>query len=176
MKETSMSEAQTSKHNVVHSVIGLRVDPEADGPNFYLILINEGDSSLPFLVDEQLAIFLSHSAAMLAIHEAGGSEANVEFMPDGLDFAAGLYLLQSEVIDPSATILNLLNVLSDVFIGTRISVPSEYKPILNELVRHLTFEREFGKFVEQIHITREACINGTLWCLGAVFANSRIIN
>lgn len=172
-----MTESQTQESGNTFYVIGLRVDPETEEANFYVVLMYSGDKSIPLLVDNQLAIFqrLSSVATAISKVDATKSEDDFESLEYGLDFAEALYLFQSEAIDSSATILNLMNLLSDIFDGLRVRVPSEYKDVLNALANHLTFEREFGTFIEQSHITRERCINGTLWCLGAVFANSRII-
>ena len=136
----------------------------------------EGDQ--PILEKDRFILFTQPNMALSALKTMDASirdDSNITTNPYYMDFAATMYLLESENVDNTATIINLLNVLSDMFSAVHIKLPPEYKDVLNSLAGHLTLNREFGAFIEQEHITRVICLNGILWCLGRLLMNSHIL-
>jgi hypothetical protein len=85
-------------------------------------------------------------------------------------------LIESEDIDDSAIILNSLNIMFDLVKSTEFNIPNQYNKILFSFADHLTFERSISNFFEQENIDRKLILDAFLWCIGAIFAKSKIIH
>lgn len=160
------------------ALIGFRIAPENVQPELYTLLLSDGEDQ-PVLIDGEIAMFGKPSLASKAMELAGIDDARLGPPPREpdlvCDLAETLYLIHSEDVDQSASILNVLNTLLDLVAATRIPIPPESRRILHALADHLTFAREFGEFIDQDSITRSAVKDALLWCVGAVVAKARIL-
>lgn len=172
-----MQDMPIPEHQEPVWLIGFRVDPDREQPEFYTLVI--GDDERPLLADGRIVLFTDPELATEALELADIDVHRLGPLPSEVclvcDVAEALYLLDSQTVDPSATIINLLNTLFDMVKGVGEVMPPEFKKVLYPLADHLTFEREFGSFIDQEHITRSAATDGIYWCLGVMFAYSRVL-
>lgn len=52
---------------------------------------------------------------------------------------------------------------------------AQYRRVLVQFADHLTFHREYGKFLQQKNISRTVLRDAILWCLGSVIATSKFL-
>jgi hypothetical protein len=167
--------AHSTKSNLPW-LIGFYLDPDAKEPNIYTLFVTE-DSPLAF---EGYVVFFSESElAVRALELCGIDIENFDSLPKesdlDCDVARSLYLVSSEDIDSSATLINFLNVLLDLVKATQMLMPEEYKRLLYEFSDHLTFHRELSTFFTQRNVTRSTITDAILWCIGAVVSKSKLI-
>lgn len=160
-------------------IVGFRIDPNYTEPDFYTILLEERDDQ-PISHDEQIIFFHKIHDAQIALEfDSLYSTMNNCNAPNEvycvLDVAQSLYLIYEQSIDNSAEIVSFLNVLFDLLKSVSIQMPTEYKTILFKLADHLTFNREFGDFIEAEGITRKQLIEAIQWGVGAVITKSTFV-
>lgn len=155
-------------------LIAFYLDPDAEYPNVYTLFVTE-DS--PLVSDDYIVFFDDPSLAAKAVEMYGDG------IKDGLSqevnlhcyVAESLYLINSEEVDPSATIINFLNILLDLVKAARLPMPEEYERLLGAFADYLTFDRELSTFFAQEGNMRSKVLDAILWCIGAVVSKSKLL-
>jgi hypothetical protein len=160
------------------SLVGFRLSPDSEKPDWYT-LFTYGEKDIPVMDNDQVVFFKSLDLVDRA-HALFDDNINSLFPPPSepdliCDVAEMLYIINNEDRDESATIVNGLNTILDLVKATQINLPAECKEILYRLADHLTFNREFGAYLNQNAVTREAITNAIIWGIGAITIKSRVI-
>ena len=159
-------------------LFGFRIDPDRESPDVYTLILH-GDKDRPLVADGQIVFFSRLELASSALNLGGIDIEQLGSVPKDVDLlcdlAKTLYLINSENIDPSATILNCLNTVFDLVRATGLSVPIQYKRVLYALADHLTFNREFSNFLFQENIARSTITDAILWCIGAIVSKAKLL-
>jgi len=160
------------------ALIGFRLSPESESPEWYT-LFTYGVKDIPVMDNDQVLFFRSPDLVDKAFAFFDSSVKSLSPPPSELelvcDVAEMLYIINNETRDESATIVNSLNTIFDLLKAVKMNIPAENKDILYRLADHLTFDREFGSYLNQHGITREAITNAIIWAIGAITIKSRII-
>ncbi len=158
-------------------LVGLRLDPRHDGPQFYTLLAVGGDNERPILADGRLLFFTSSESASKAL----ALDANLSTlgpppheMETFCDIAEALHLVNSQDADPEGVILECLLIFDDLVRATRLHMPDRYQGLLTELAARLT-ERAPLRTIFSNQALREHVEDALLWCIGAIAVKSRMI-
>jgi hypothetical protein len=162
------------------SLVGFRIDPVAEGPQFYTLFALGGDNERPITTVGDRVVFFSRpdlAAQALAIgdptmQELGAPPAELEML---CDVAQAMYLVNSEDADPERIILDCLEVLDDLVRATRLSMPPQFQGALSDLLDHLTRTPVYGEYLRE-HGSRERVEDAFLWCIGAVTLKAKMIS
>jgi hypothetical protein len=159
-------------------LVGFRLDPDREDPEVYTLIL-EDEKDRPLVANDQILFFNKPELAPGALELSdpdfkrhGPPPKEVDLV---CDVAECLYLITSENADPSATIINALNIIFDLVQATKLPMPAEYKRALYTFADHLTFHREFSDFANQPDMTRSILRDGILWCIGAVVSKARLL-
>ncbi|SRR6266404_880279 len=158
-------------------IIGLRLDPEEVSPTYYTLVA--GEDQRPVVVNEQL-VFYTHADLLREAVGLAGLDLHIDPAkppsPDVIcDLAEALYLIESGDEDDSATIVNCLNVLFDLVVATKGTLPTSYRQKLFDFADHLTFNRSVSPFFGESKELRSDIIDGVLWCVGWIMTHARIL-
>ncbi len=158
-------------------LVGLRLDPGHDGPQFFTLLAVGGDNERPITADDHVLFFprpeLASKALALDPDLSKFGPAPQE-MDTFCDIAQALHLVNSQDTDPEGVILECLLIFDDLVRATRLHMPDRYQGMLTELAARLT-ERATLRDIFRQHALREHVEDALLWCIGAIAAKSRII-
>jgi hypothetical protein len=156
-------------------LIGFRTSLEADMANFYVLFIHNAKDR-PLQVNGKIVLFDNPSLAPRALAQAEPAVRELGPAPEDpdliCDVVESLRLIGAENMDPSATIINFLNVLLDMVAATKVPVPPGHKRALWSFADHLTFQREYGDFFGEANVTRDDVQRAVLWCLDTVMAHA----
>ena len=159
-------------------LVGFRLDPQHDGPEFYTLLAVGGDNERPPVAEGRIVFFarpqLSAKALALdsSLAQLGPPPENIETF---CDVAEALYRINSQNADPDGVILDCLLVFDDLVRATRLHMPDRYQGLLTELAGRLTEGVSLQKIFSS-HSLREHVEDALLWCIGAVTIKSRMLN
>ena len=161
------------------ALVGFRIDPEAEGPQFYTLFALGGDNERPITtVGERVVFFPTPDLASNALEigdpsmqELGEPPLELEML---CDVAQTMYLVNNEDEDPDRVILDCLEVLDDLVRATRLSVPPQYQEALSDLTEHLLRTPLYGEFLRE-QGTRERLEDALLWCVGAVTMKAKMV-
>jgi len=167
---------QTETHEEL-VLVGLRLDPQHDGPQFYTLLVVGGDNERPATAEGQLLFFARPELASKAL-ALDASLAKLGPAPQEMetfcDVAEMLHLVNSQDVDPDGVVLECLLVFDDLVRATRLHMPDRYQGMLTELTARLT-ERMPLRDIFSAHALREHVEDALLWCIGAIVAKSRML-
>jgi len=158
-------------------LVGLRLDPRQDGPEFYTFLAVGGDNERPLTADGRILFFMrpENAARALAMDselaKLGPAPQEVETF---CDIAQTLHLVNSQEADPEGVILECLLIFDDLVRATRLHMPDHYQGLLTEVAARLT-ERASLRDIFRKNALREQVEDALLWCIGAIAAKSRIV-
>jgi hypothetical protein len=158
-------------------LVGLRLDPQHDGAEFYTLLAVGGDNERPVVADNRILFFARPELASKALaldaelSRLGTAPAEVETF---CDIAQTLHLVNSQDADPEGVILECLLIFDDLVRATRLHMPDRYQGLLTELAARLT-ERAALRDIFRNHALREHVEDALLWCIGAITVKSRMI-
>jgi hypothetical protein len=158
-------------------VVGLRLDAQHDGPQFYTLLAVGGDNERPITNDGHLLFFASPRLASKALaldptlSQLGPPPQEVETF---CDVAEALHLVNSRDADPDGVILECLLVFDDLVRATHLHMPDRYQGMLTELAARLT-ERSSLRVIFSNHALREHVEDALLWCIGAIAMKARMV-
>src|SRR5690348_5140210 len=129
MPDLPILEARAQHHEEL-VLVGLRVDPQHDGPQFYTLLAVGGDVERPPQADGRLLLFtrpqLASKALALDTALAKIGPAPQE-MDTFCDVAQALHLVNSQDVDPEGVVLECLLVFDDLVRATRLHMPDRYQ-------------------------------------------------
>jgi len=158
-------------------LVGFRVDPRHDGPEFYTVLAVGGNNERPLTSDGRVVFFTRPdlTAKALALDTDLSRLGPVpEELETFCDVAEALYRVNSQNADPEGVILDCLLVFDDLVRATKLHMPDRYQGILTELAARLT-EGEPLRKIFSSNSLREHVEDALLWCIGAVTAKARMV-
>jgi hypothetical protein len=162
------------------ALIGLNINSKSTGVSFYLLVSYGGERDCPIMKDGRILLFKNQKVARKWVRRSLGTSIDWKDVThnDGnfiCNISGTLRLIERYSIDRSATIINCLNTFSDVLPVTGFKLPAQYRRVLVQFADHLTFHREYGKFLRQKNISRTVLRDAILWCLGSVIATSKFL-
>jgi hypothetical protein len=166
-------------------LVGVQLDPDRDrvgtGPELYTLLFEAKDEK-PVVSRGRIVLFTMPELAGLALEMEEDPGARGELTaPDDISTVYPLGRALSLIRNPKTTddeegsIVDCLNLLFDCIGAIGLTLPAEYRDPLHSLADHLTFSKSLSEFEESAPGWREPVLNGILWCLGAVGANSIVL-
>ncbi|MGA2370658.1 MAG: hypothetical protein ACLPPV_05340 [Candidatus Korobacteraceae bacterium] len=159
-------------------LVGLRLDGDHDGPQFYTLLAVGGDNERPITAGGRLLFFTHPELGAKALRldpdlaKLGPAPQEVETF---CDVAEALHLINSQDMDPDGVILDCLLVFDDLVRATKLHMPDRYQGLLTELTARLT-ERAQLRDIFSSNYLREHVEDALLWCVGAIAVKARIIS
>lgn len=160
-------------------LVGFRIDPAVDGPQFYTLFALGGENERPITtVGDRIVFFTRPGFAKKALAIGDPTMQALGDPPEELemlcDVAQALYLVNSEGADPDHIVRDCLEMLDDLVRATRLSMPPSYQEALSDLMEHLVKTPMFGEHLRD-HNTRERVEDAFLWCVGAVTMKSKMV-
>ena len=158
-------------------LVGLRLDGDHDGPQFYTLLAVGGNDERPTTAEGRLLFFphpeLGAKALTLDpdLAKLGPAPQEVEIF---CDVAEALHLINSQDTDADGVILDCLLVFDDLVRATKLHMPDRYQGLLTELTARLT-ERVPLRTIFSSASLREQVEDALLWCVGAIAVKARLI-
>jgi len=165
------------QHHEELVLVGLRLDPEHAGAQFYTVLAVGGDNERPIVAGNRILFFARPELAGKALaldpqlSKLGPAPQEMETF---CDVAQTLHLVNSQDVDPEGVILECLLIFDDLVRATRLHMPDRYQGMLTELAARLT-ERAPLRDIFRSHALREHIEDALLWCIGAIAAKARIL-
>jgi hypothetical protein len=160
-------------------LVGFRIDPDSDDPQFYTLFAFGGENERPITtVGDRIVFFSAPELAQSALEISDPTMQALGDPPEQLemlcDVAEAMYLVNSEESDPEQIILDCLGALDDMVRATRLSMPPAYQQALAEFTEHLTRTPVYGEFLRE-HGSREQIEDALLWCVGAVTMKAKMV-
>lgn len=178
---------QAADRSVTGSVwmVGVELDPDRHrmgmGPELYTLLFEAKDEQ-PCVNRGRIVLFTMPELAGLALRMEDDPRARGELAaPDDiytvypLGQALSLIRNREASYDEQGSIVDSLNLLFDSVDAVGLTLPVEYREPLHRVADHLTFSKSLSELEESAPGWREPVLNGVLWCLGAVGANSIVL-
>lgn len=161
-------------------LVGFRIDPVAEGPQFYTLFAFGGENERPITtVGDRIVFFVSPELAQKALEISDPTMQALGTAPEDLDMicdvAQTMYLVNSEEADPERVILDCLELLDDLVRSTRLSMPPNYQEALSDLTEHLLRTHTYGEFLRDAS-SRERIEDALLWCVGAVTMKAKMVS
>jgi hypothetical protein len=157
-------------------LIGFRLDPSAEGPQFYTLIGSEGDSERPIAKDDRILFFRHPSDALKALNASDNGFGDLRPVPTELellcDIGEALYVANQESEDGDGLLFELIGVFDDLLRAVKLTVPPEYTQVLAALAERLGECPEFASFLAENGLTREKLEDALLWCVGAIAVKS----
>lgn len=166
-----------AQHHEELVLVGLRIDPQHDGPQLYTLLAVGGDDERPATADGRLLFFARPALASKALaldktlSKLGPASPEMDTF---CDVAETLHLVNAAETDPDGVVLECLLIFDDLVRATKLRMPDRYQGILTELTARLT-ERAQLRQIFSNPALREHVEDALLWCIGAIVAKSRIL-
>lgn len=158
-------------------LVGFRLDPHHDGPEFYTLLAVGGDNERPLLAEGRIVFFARPEQAEKALaldaslRPLGPPPQQVETF---CDVAEALFRVNSQPADPDGVVLECLLMFDDLVRATRLHMPDRYQGLLTELAARLTEGADL-KAVFRAGALREHVEDALLWCIGAITVKSSML-
>jgi hypothetical protein len=157
-------------------LIGFRMDPAAEGPQFYTLIGSEGDGERPITRGGRLLFFHRLEAAGKALAASDNGFRDMSPAPAEMellcDIGEALHVANQEDEDGDGALFELIAVFDDLLREVKLTVPGEYMAVLAAVAERLGESVEFGSFLASREIARERLEDALLWCVGAVAAKS----
>ncbi len=157
-------------------LVGFRLDPAHEGPQFYTLFALEGDNERPATASGRVLFFVDASSAAKALARSdnglkklGAAPAEVEMI---CDVAHALHLANAGSEDSDGVLMDTIACLDDLVRAARLNVPAEYMGVLSGLVERLQDNTNYGEWLEEQGIDRERLEDALIWCVGAVAVKS----
>jgi hypothetical protein len=160
-------------------LVGFRLDPAEEGPQFYTLFAFGGENERPITtVGDRIVFFSRPELAADALEIGDPTMQALGDPPENLDtvcdLAQTMYLVNSQDEDPDRTILDSLELLDDLVRATRLSMPPPYQQALSDLMEHLMRTHMFGEYLRE-HGNREQLEDALLWCVGAITMKATMV-
>jgi hypothetical protein len=178
MSEFPILNQQKSEEDLY--LVGFRLDPAEEGPQFYTLFAFGGENERPITtVGDRIVFFSRPELASAALEIGDPSMQALGDPPEDLemvcDLAQAMYLVNSQDSDPERIILDCLELLDDLVRATRLNMPPPYQQALSELMEHLVRTHVYGEYLRE-RGSREQLEDALLWCVGAITMKSTMIN
>ncbi len=157
-------------------LIGFRMDPAAEGPQFYTLIGSEGESERPITKADRILFFRRPADALKALTASDNGFGDVRPVPTELellcDVSEALYVANQENEDGDGLLFELIAVFDDLLRAVKLTVPTEYIAVLAAMAERLGESQEFASFLAESGLTRDKLEDALLWCVGAVAVKS----
>lgn len=171
----------TPRQSLELRLIGLRLDPTAEGPQLFALIEQSEGGSRTIAANGRILLFSTPALAgrALQLSEADdlpGTIATSAPMPNQVDVlcdvAQSLFLVNSQTVDSEGVLFDCIDCLDDLLRATGLNVPANYIAIFNALAERLERSPEFGSILEEQGIDRESVEDAIMWCVGAIAVKS----
>lgn len=160
-------------------LVGFRLDPGAEGPQFYTIFVLESENDRPLVSTGRVVLFADPAHASSALRLADNDMARLGPAPTELeilcDVAQALYIANAQDEDSDGVLLETIALFDDLIRAVAINVPAQYMSVLSALSERLATTPEFATMLGDTAIDRETIEDALMWCVGAVAVKSRWI-
>ena len=157
-------------------LIGFRLDPAADGPEFFTLMGEEGESERPITRDSRVLFFRQPLHGLKALMASNNGFADVRPLPKELellcDISGALYVANSQNADEEGVLFEAIAVFDDLLRAVQLSVPDHYARVLALVAGRLTENPEFATFLDAEKLSRNELEDALMWCVGAVMVKS----
>jgi hypothetical protein len=157
-------------------LVGFRVDPEADGPQFYTLIGSEGEGERPIMRGGRILFFHRAEDALKALTASDNGFSDMRPVPTDLellcDVSESLYIANQKNEDSDGMLFELIAVFDDLLRAVKLTVPAEYTSVLAAVAERLGESPEFASFLNKSGLSREKLEDALLWCTGAVAVKS----
>jgi hypothetical protein len=157
-------------------LVGFRLDPSVEGPQFYTIFALEGDNERPSTENGRVLLFADPAQASEALARSDSSMQALGAAPTQLemlcDVADALHIANAKETDEDGTLLDCIACLDDLVRAAKINAPAEYMGVLGALAERLSENPNFGPWVIEQGLDRERIEDALMWCVGAVAVKS----
>ena len=111
-------------------LVGFRIDPTHEGPQFYSVFAIGGDHERPLMREGRILFFSRPELAPKALL-LDGTTAHMKLPTDGVemlcDLAQTLHLVNAADSDPDGIILDTLHLFDDMVRSTKLNMPERYQ-------------------------------------------------
>lgn len=157
-------------------LIGFRVDPGAEGPQFYTLIGSEGENERPITCGGRVLFFHKPSEAALALAKSDNGLRDVRPVPSELellcDVGEALHVANQKDADDDGVLFELIAVFDDLLRAVQLTVPEGCTKVLAAMAERLSESPEFASFLSSEGVTREKLEDALMWCVGAVMVKS----
>jgi hypothetical protein len=157
-------------------LIGFRMDPSAEGPQFYTLIGSEGESERPITREGRILFFRAPRLAAKALAVSDNGFRSLRAVPQELEMLCevgeALYVANQLDADDDGWLFELIAVFDDLLRAVQLTPPPEYIEVLSQLATRLVESTEFAGYLEQRGLQRQKLEDALLWCIGAVAAKS----
>lgn len=160
-------------------LVGIRIDPDSEGdPDVYTLEIRE---ERPAMRDGSIVVFADPRLADAAlaldddpeVRTMGPVDTEVD---EVYDIAATVGFLANFDADPKGTlILDSLNFLLDVLKALPGPWLAQVRDTLYPLADHLTFDSNYGDFLDQEPERRTKILDALYWAIGVAVTKTTIV-
>ena len=157
-------------------LIGFRLDPAAEAPQFYTLMGAEGEDERPITRDGRVLFFRKPAQAARALARCDNGLRQVRPVPHELellcDIGGALHVANQQDEDGDGLLFELIAVFDDLLRAVKLAPPPEFAVVLAGVAGRLTESPEFRSYLDASGQTRERLEDALLWCVGAVMAKS----
>jgi hypothetical protein len=157
-------------------LIGFRVDPAEEAPQFYTLIGDEGESERPIMRGGRILLFRRPADGPRALMASDNGFSDVRPVPAELellcDVSGALYVANAEKTDADGVLFEMIAVCDDLLRAVKLNVPPEYTSVLSAVADRLAENPEFASLLERQKLSREKLEDALMWCVGAVAVKS----
>jgi hypothetical protein len=157
-------------------LIGFRLDPAAEEPQFYTLIGADGDEERPVTRGDRVLFFRKPSAAARALAACDNGFRHVRPLPTELellcDIAGAMHVANQEDEDADGLLFEVIGVFDDVLRAVRLTPPAQFTEVLSGVAGRLTEAQEFASYLAATETARERLEDALLWCVGAIMLKS----
>lgn len=161
-------------------LIGFRLDPGVEGPQFYSLIGVENGNERPITCGDRILFFRTPELAQKALEASDNGFSDVRPLPTELELlceiSEALYFANAEKADTDGVLFEMIAVFDDLLRAVKLSVPEEYAAVLGAMGARLQDNPEFASFLEESGLSREKLEDALMWCVGAVTVKSSWID
>lgn len=177
MPDLPILHAQSSTSQEEPVLVGFRIDPSHDGPQFYSVFAIGGENERPLMVDGRILFFSRPELAPKALL-LDGTTAHMKLPLDGIemvcDLAQTLHLVNAADADPDGIILDTLHLFDDMVRCSKLNMPERYQGVLTEMADHLARGIDLSRIFTSDSL-RHHVEDALLWCVGAITVKATIL-
>jgi hypothetical protein len=177
MSDLHILHAQPASSEEEPVLVGFRVDPKHEGPQFYSVFAIGGENERPLMLDGRI-LFFSRAALAPKALLLDGTTAHMKLPLDGIemvcDVAETLHLVNAADSDPDGIILDTLHLFDDMVRCTKLNMPERYQGVLTEMADHLSRGMDLSRIFTSDSL-RHHVEDSLLWCVGAIMVKATLL-
>lgn len=157
-------------------LIGFRLDPAAEGPQFFTLIGEEGEEELPITRGDRILFFRRAKDALRALALCDNGFRHVRPVPSELellcDISGAMHVANQEEEDGDGLLFEVIAVFDDVLRAVKLTPPAQYTSVLAGVAERLSESPEFASYLASTDTARERLEDALLWCVGAIMVKS----